>query len=131
MAPVSVTFTSLNWSDAQMVTLTGADDSDADGDQPYTIVTSNAVSADAPYGGMVVPDVSATNTDDETSVDDSDGDGVNDVIEDAVPNGGDANGDEIDDQVVRTAGRDVRHDDSSRVDHCACEIYAQRWSARR
>ncbi|MGA7615928.1 MAG: Calx-beta domain-containing protein, partial [Thermoanaerobaculia bacterium] len=93
VSPIAVTFTSSNWNVPQSVTVTGVDDNLADGDQPYTIVTSTTASADPTYAGLAVPDVSVTNVDDETSASDSDGDGVLDVTENAGPNGGDANDD--------------------------------------
>jgi hypothetical protein len=65
-SPTSLTFTAANWSVARTVTVTGIDDFVADGDQAYTIITSNAISADPNYGGMAVADVSVTNLDDDT-----------------------------------------------------------------
>ena len=42
---------------------------DADGDQPYTIVTSNTMSTDVttPYNNLPVDDISVTNTDNDAS----------------------------------------------------------------
>ena len=59
----SVTFTSGNWSQPQVVTVTGKDDVLVDGDVTYSVVTSAAVSSDPVYGGMDVPDVSVINRD--------------------------------------------------------------------
>lgn len=67
VSPSSVTFTTANWSVPQSCTVTGADDALADGDIAYTIVTSATVSSDAAYNGIVVSDVSATNTDNDTA----------------------------------------------------------------
>jgi len=61
-----VTFTAGNWNQPQTVTITGVDDHVADGNQPYTIITGAAVSADPAYSGLNPPDVSVTNLDDET-----------------------------------------------------------------
>ncbi|MBK8170391.1 MAG: integrin [Sandaracinaceae bacterium] len=61
VAPASVTFTTMNWSTPQTVTVSGVNDFILDGDVAYTIVTGNAVSADADYNGQVVADVSVTN----------------------------------------------------------------------
>ena len=61
-----LTFTSANWNVAQTVTVTGLDDSFVDGSQIWSVVTGNAVSADAAYNGLSVADVSVTNTDDDT-----------------------------------------------------------------
>jgi phosphoribosylanthranilate isomerase len=67
----SLTFTTLNWNDPQTVTITGVeDDSVADGDQPYTIVTGPVTSSDTDYAslnpGTIIPDVSVTNSDNDT-----------------------------------------------------------------
>jgi hypothetical protein len=62
----SLTFTPLNWSAAQTVTITGVDDAVADGDQPYTIVLGAAASLDPGYSGLDPSDVSVTNLDNDT-----------------------------------------------------------------
>ena len=54
-----------NWSTPQTVTVTGVNDTVADGDQAYTIVTAPAVSADPAYNGLNADDVSVVNTDNE------------------------------------------------------------------
>ena len=97
LGSVTLTFTSANWNVPQTVTVAGVDDNLADGDQAYAIVTTDAVSTDAGYNGLNVPDVTVTNLDDETSANDGDGDGVDDVVEDGGPNGGDGNDDGIPD----------------------------------
>src|SRR5206468_3219563 len=56
-----------NWSTAQTVTVTGADDFGVDGNVAYTIVTAAAVSTDAGYNGMNASDVGVTNTDNDTT----------------------------------------------------------------
>ncbi|MEX2466935.1 MAG: Ig-like domain-containing protein, partial [Gemmatimonadota bacterium] len=64
--PVSLTFTAANWSTAQTLTLTGADDALVDGDQVTTVTVSvRTAESDAAYAE--VPDVaaSATTSDDE------------------------------------------------------------------
>src|SRR5205085_1360966 len=63
----SLTFTAANWNTPQTVTVTGVDDSVADGDQLYTIVTGPASSADPNYGGRDAADVSLTNKDDDVA----------------------------------------------------------------
>ncbi|MBK8173660.1 MAG: integrin [Sandaracinaceae bacterium] len=63
--PASVTFTTMNWSTPQTVTVTGVDDFVADGSTAYSITTGNATSADPTYNGLGVADVSVTNTDDD------------------------------------------------------------------
>ena len=66
VSPPSVTFTSTNWSAGQTVTVTGVDDSDLDGAQPFTVVTAPCVSADPNYGGLDPDDVTGTNRDNES-----------------------------------------------------------------
>ncbi len=66
VAPTSVTFTPFTWNVAQTATVTGQNDPDIDGDQPYTIVTGAAVSADVAYGGLNPADVTGVNIDDES-----------------------------------------------------------------
>ncbi|MBK8173306.1 MAG: hypothetical protein IPK60_23640 [Sandaracinaceae bacterium] len=66
-SPASVTFTPDQWNVAQTITVTGIDDVVADGAPIYHIVTSDAVSADSNYSGLVVPDVSLTNSDNDTA----------------------------------------------------------------
>lgn len=61
ISPMQLTFTPTNWSTAQVVTVTGVDDQHDDGDQAFIIITGNASSADTAYGGLVVPDVSGIN----------------------------------------------------------------------
>src|SRR5438093_321953 len=63
VAPASVTFTSGNWSTAQTVTVTGADDFGVDGNVAYTIVTAAATSTDGIYNGMDPSDVGVANAD--------------------------------------------------------------------
>lgn len=66
VAPASLTFTAANWNAPQVATVTGQNDSVADGDQTFLIVTAAASSADGNYNGMAVDDVSVTCVDDET-----------------------------------------------------------------
>jgi hypothetical protein len=60
-----VTFTVENWSASQTVTVIGLDDSDADGDIPYTIVLDEAMSGDSVFNGVNPVDVSVINLDNE------------------------------------------------------------------
>nr|MDJ0871231.1 hypothetical protein [Gammaproteobacteria bacterium] len=64
----SLTFTPGNWSTAQTVTVTGADDALADGNIAYTITTGAAVSTDPGYNGLDPNDVAAVTNDDEVPV---------------------------------------------------------------
>ncbi|MEG3894733.1 MULTISPECIES: DUF4347 domain-containing protein [unclassified Microcoleus] len=63
----SLTFDPTNWSIPQTVTVTGVDDSAADGLQTYTIVTAPATSADTDYNNLNADDVTVTNSDNETA----------------------------------------------------------------
>jgi len=64
--PTSLTFSTSNWFMPQTVTVTGVDDAIADGPRAYTIVLAPAVSGDPAYDGLDPPDVSVTNTDNDT-----------------------------------------------------------------
>lgn len=61
VSPASVTFTPLNWSTPQSVTVTGVNDAVVDGHTAFTVITSAAASADPTYSGVSVSDVSLTN----------------------------------------------------------------------
>lgn len=63
----SLTFTTLNWDTPQTVTITGVDDFVADGDQLYHILTGPITSLDLEYAALDLPDVSVTNSDNDTS----------------------------------------------------------------
>jgi hypothetical protein len=67
VAPASLTFTTLNWSTPQTVTVTGVNDDVDDDDVVYTIATDPATSGDAKYSGQDASDVSVTNVDDDTA----------------------------------------------------------------
>jgi hypothetical protein len=61
VAPASVSFTTMDWSVPQTVTVTGVNDFLLDPDTAFTIVTAAAASADAAYSGLAIADVSVTN----------------------------------------------------------------------
>ncbi len=61
----SLLFTSGDWYIPKTVIVTGANDSDIDGNVPYSIVTAAAISNDIRYHLMDADDVSALNLDDE------------------------------------------------------------------
>ena len=64
VSPSSLTFTSTNYSSAQTVTVSAAQDADdADG---AAVITHTATSTDASYGGIAIAGVTATEDDDET-----------------------------------------------------------------
>ena len=67
--PSSLTFTTSDWSMAQMVTVTGInDDFDNDGDVRRTTITHTVTSADSGYNSVMAPEVAVTVTDDDTAV---------------------------------------------------------------
>jgi hypothetical protein len=65
--PAQVTFTPGNWNTPRTITVIGVDDLATDGNQPFTIITGAATSADAAYNGIDPPDVAVTNIDNETA----------------------------------------------------------------
>jgi hypothetical protein len=65
VSPASLTFTAANWNVTQTVTITGVNDTAADGNVGYSIVTAAATSTDSSYQGRDADNVSLTNTDDE------------------------------------------------------------------
>jgi len=64
VSPASLSFTSGNWSSAQTVTVTGVDDSVADGNKTYT-VTLKTSGNDAKYTALAANTVSIVNTNDD------------------------------------------------------------------
>jgi large repetitive protein len=66
VTPSSLKFTSANWNAPQTVTVTGANDDVADGNQVYRVITGAAQSSDPKYNGMDPADASVTNTDDDS-----------------------------------------------------------------
>ncbi|MEW5852021.1 MAG: Calx-beta domain-containing protein [Myxococcota bacterium] len=66
VAPGSLTFTSADWNVAQTVTVSGVDDSLADGAQPFTVLLAPAVSTDTGYAGMDPVDVTGNTSDNDT-----------------------------------------------------------------
>src|SRR5262249_44101172 len=67
VSPTSVTFTITNYNTPQTITITNQDDNIADKMQSYRIVTAPAMSADPLYNGINPPDVSVSNTDDDSA----------------------------------------------------------------
>ncbi len=57
----SLTFTPSNWNTPQTVTVTGVNNLSVSGDQPYTVITDPASSADPNYNGLNPADASVTN----------------------------------------------------------------------
>lgn len=62
----SLTFTTANWSTPQIVTVTGVQDTVADGDQPYAIAFMPSTSADPGYAGLTPASVALVNIDDDS-----------------------------------------------------------------
>jgi hypothetical protein len=63
VSTTSLTFTSANYNTPQTVIVTGVNDSVADGNINYTIVTGNLTSSDSNYNGLNPTDLSITNID--------------------------------------------------------------------
>jgi hypothetical protein len=68
VAPATLTFTSVNWSTPQAVTLTGVDDFITDGMTTSTIAFGTSGSGDANYNGLAPASVNAYNMDNETGI---------------------------------------------------------------
>lgn len=98
----SLAFDSTNWAQPQTVTVTGVDDTEADGDIPYTIVLASVTSSDPNYNGLDPSDVSVTNLDNDgaqpecsLAIDDvsqKEGDGGPTIFTFTVTRSGDASG---------------------------------------
>ncbi|MDX1960493.1 MAG: DUF1554 domain-containing protein [Leptospiraceae bacterium] len=67
VSPSTLTFTNLNWSTNQNVTITGVDDFVQDGTIAYSIITAPATSSDVSFHGLDPNDVSLSNTDNDTA----------------------------------------------------------------
>jgi large repetitive protein len=67
LSVTQVVFTSSNYGSATTVTITGVDDDEADGDQPYSILVGPAVSTDKGYKDMTVPAVAVSNADNDSA----------------------------------------------------------------
>ena len=66
-APTSLTFTAATWNQPRTVTVTGVDDTVADGNQTYSILLGPAVAMDPSYAGLNPSDVGVTNLDNDTT----------------------------------------------------------------
>ncbi len=64
--PSEVVFNVTNWNTPEEVTITGIDDSEADGNQNFTIFVQDVESNDSNYNGYNPDDVYVTNIDDDT-----------------------------------------------------------------
>lgn len=65
--PSTLTFTSTNWSIDQMVTVTGLDDAQVDGNITYTIQTGISVSSDLNFNNINPVDIKAINRDNDSA----------------------------------------------------------------
>ncbi|CAN5348782.1 hypothetical protein BH23VER1_BH23VER1_24720 [soil metagenome] len=65
VSPSEITFDPSNWDAFQLVTVTGVDDQEEDGDIAYHIVVSSASSDDADYDGLPEQHVSVINDDND------------------------------------------------------------------
>lgn len=80
----TLTFTSVDWDEAQTVTVNAVDDDVAEGGHSGTI-THTASSGDANYDGIAITDVSVTVTDDDSAgISITESDGSTNVSEDGV-----------------------------------------------
>jgi hypothetical protein len=61
----SLLFTPANWNTVQTVKVSGVDDPDQDGDQPYAIEIGPSTSTDAAYDGLTASDILLSNVDDD------------------------------------------------------------------
>ena len=66
VSPSQVTFNSGNWNSPVTITVTGVGDNIDDGNIAYNIVIGSASSSDGSFDGRNPPDVSVTNSDDDT-----------------------------------------------------------------
>lgn len=67
VAQTSLTFTPINWNAPRTIVVTGVNDSEADGDRTYNVITAPATSTDTGYAGLDPANVAVTNIDDDTA----------------------------------------------------------------
>jgi hypothetical protein len=66
LSATQLVFTPSDWNTPQTVTVTGKNDAIDDDDQPFTVVLAPAVTTDTGYAAIDPPDITGTNTDDDT-----------------------------------------------------------------
>src|SRR5262249_8227579 len=66
-ASSQLVFDKTNWNTAQIVTVTGVDDTVVDGDQPYVIHVGPSMSMDPAYDQMILSDIKLTNVDNDVA----------------------------------------------------------------
>jgi len=67
VSPEKVIFTKDDWKAPQVITVTGENDDERDGNQTYTIITAPATSSDSAFAGKNPSDVELVNIDNETA----------------------------------------------------------------
>jgi hypothetical protein len=67
LSVAQVVFTSSNYASATTVTITGVNDDEADGEQPYSILVGPAVSTDKGYKDMTAPAIAVSNADNDSA----------------------------------------------------------------
>lgn len=67
VSPASLVFTSANWNTPRTVTITGVDDSNADGNINFSVALNSSVSTDSNYNGLSQPNIGVTNQDNDTA----------------------------------------------------------------
>ena len=65
ISPAILIFSTSNWNQAQIVTMTGRNDNEVDGDASYLAITEPAISTDPNYNGRNPADVEIINLDNE------------------------------------------------------------------
>jgi hypothetical protein len=66
VSPAALVFTAANWNAPQLVTVTGMNDNEADGDKTFTITLGPSTSTDVAYAGISPMGPLVTNADDES-----------------------------------------------------------------
>ncbi len=67
VSPSTLTFTNSNWNIPQTVSITGVDDSLADGNSNFTVSLDPSTSADANYNGLSQPNIAVINQDNDSA----------------------------------------------------------------
>ncbi len=65
IVPDTISFSNVNWNEAQVITVVGLDDSELDGDIRFSIVTDPVDSKDPLFNGLDPPDISVVNSDND------------------------------------------------------------------
>lgn len=65
VSPAFISFMPANWNVPQTITVTGVNDFIIDGSISYSVITDAAISSDTAFSGLVIADVSVTNSDND------------------------------------------------------------------